>query len=113
MNVIISNAFSLNMLKEETTVLEIKKISVEEVKKILDSAQNIVSAVGHISTATVLSYLLGREINANRISITLEDSNTILVVFQLRCRLEEGRILSEKEICELPYEFFIVRLINK
>jgi hypothetical protein len=109
--VYISNAFSLNMLPDiakEYTV-HIKESTVEEVKKILNTDLEIISAVGHQSTATVLSKILEREIPFNRIAITLTPDD-ILIVFQLLTRIEEGKILNEEEIKQLKFKFFVIEI---
>ena len=110
-NVYISNAFSLNMLPEivKKCTIHIKEATLEEVKKILNTDLEIISAVGHQSTATVLSELLEREIPANRIPITLT-SDDILIVFQLLVRLEEGKVLTKEEIRQLKYKFFVIEI---
>jgi hypothetical protein len=93
--------------KIKECTIHIREVTIEEVKQILNTDLEIVSAIGHQSTANVLSHLLEREIPANRISITLTPYDT-LIVFQLLSRLEEGRILSEEEIKQLKFKFFVV-----
>ena len=107
MRVQLCNAFSLNMLSNEQEVLlKIRKVSLEEVKSLLASASSIESAIGHMSTARVLSILLGQEVPMNRVEVKLNDQ--LLVIFQLKTRLEEGKILSESEILNLPFDFYVV-----
>jgi hypothetical protein len=109
--VYISNAFSLNMLPEhiKKCVVHIEEVSLERVKEILNTDLEVLSAVGHQSTATVLSELLEREIPANRIPITLTPDD-ILIVFQLLVRLEEGKVLTKEEIKQLKYKFFVIEI---
>jgi len=66
-----------------------------------------VSAVGHESTAKLLSQLLGIEIPVNRIEIKIEYGDK-LIVFQLLQRLPEGKVLSEEELRQLQFRFLIV-----
>jgi hypothetical protein len=74
-------------------------VSLEEVKSLLREGE-YVSAVGHPSTAAVMSTLLGLPVEANRVSITLGVGD-VLIVFQLQVRLEEGKILSSEEVQDL------------
>lgn len=67
-------------------------------------SQSLESAVGHASTAAALTDLLGVPVPANRIDYAQEVGDQALV-FKLRVRLEEGRVLSREEIEALPYEF--------
>ena len=96
----LANAFSLNMLdfnnENELTIKIEKKISEEMVKEIL-SKQNFVSAIGHESTARLISKKLGIEVPANRIQIKAKKGDKI-VVLQLLQRLPEGKVLTEEEL---------------
>ena len=100
--VYVSNAFSLSMLNPlppQGRAVKVRPVSLEEVKSLLREGE-YVSAVGHPSTAAVMSTLLGVEVPPNRVSITLQAGDT-LVVFQLGVRLEEGKILSSEEVQDL------------
>jgi len=57
----------------------------------------LVSAIGHESTAKILSYLLEMEIKPNRIAITVDEKDRILA-FTLDFRLPEGKVLTEDEL---------------
>jgi hypothetical protein len=92
-NVIISNAFSLNMLD-----LEVKHsvciTPVDPREWLAENADHfgitVQSAVGHADTAAIFSAQLGREIAPNRVSVRL-GLNTILLVGQYKGpRLPEG-----------------------
>lgn len=102
----LTNAFSLSMLPSVEGSIEYRRVTVEEVRKILTSSW--VSAIGHDSTATVLQELLFLEVPVNRIQVKLERGDT-LVVFQLLSRLPEGKVLSRDEILSLPFAFYIIR----
>ena len=108
----IANAFSLGMLDMSEgrfinlTVYEypIPK-NVEEFRKWVSTwlpqyRDRIVSAVGHESTAKVLSQLLGIEVPVNRVEIKLKPKDAVLV-FQILKRLPEGKVLNEDELKEL------------
>ena len=96
--IILANAFSLSMLSKLPALIRVEEISVSEVKQLL--AHGFESAIGHESTAKLLSQLLGVEVPVKRVMVTLEQSTT-LIVFQLLERLPEGKILSETELKEL------------
>jgi len=80
-----------------------KKSSLEEVKELLKE-NDFVSAIGHQSTAEVLSELTGIDIPMNRIQFTQEPGQ-IAIVFRLLGRIPEGKILSKEEIEKIGYEF--------
>ncbi len=99
----LSNAFSLNMLNFNPEVsapvrLFVRPISLNQVKSLLELGFE--SAVGHQSTADILTKLLGIEVPANRTAIKLQ-SGDILIVFQLHIRLAEGQVLSKEEVLDL------------
>jgi len=96
----ISNAFSLGMLSPtpDGLTLRVRPIILEEVLDLLEDG--FTSAVGHPSTAQVLSTLLGLSVEANRVAIKMSRGDR-LIVFQLGVRLEEGRILNEEEVMAL------------
>ena len=112
--VYLGNAFSLSMVdvQDKPVTLELRRVGLDEVKAILSSG--FVSAVGHPSTASALSKILGMEVPANRISIQLQPGDT-LVVFQLALgRLPIGKELTEEEILNAWKEgkayFLVVRV---
>ncbi len=81
-------------------IVKVKSIDVEEAKKILNT-EKWVSAVGHKSTAELLSNLLGIVIPFNRITVQARIGDVFLC-FQPRERLEEGRVYSREEIEKIP-----------
>jgi hypothetical protein len=62
------------------------------------------SAIGHASTAQVMTELLGEEVTVNRIEYCQLDTD-IAVVFKLNGRPPEGAILSRNQIEEIGYSF--------
>ncbi|MFP3239964.1 MAG: DUF1874 domain-containing protein [Caldivirga sp.] len=93
----LGNAFSLSMLPmtEEVTV-KFRKVGVEEVRALLSNG--FVSAIGHPSTASALSKILGVNVPTNRVSIQLQPGDT-LIIFQLSVgRLAPGQELTEQDI---------------
>ena len=97
----LSNAFSISMispLPPTGRTVKVRPISLEEVKSLLQGGYT--SAVGHPSTAEVLTTLLGVEVPPNRVSIALSPGDRV-VVFQLAVRLAEGQVLSREEVLAL------------
>jgi len=85
-----------------------RKTSISEIKAKLGFVDSIFSAVGHQSTAEIMSKLLGVEVECNRVNY-VQGTDDIGVVFQLRKRPEEGKILSIKEIEEIGYDFYFLK----
>jgi hypothetical protein len=69
-----------------------------------------VSAIGHQSTAEVLSALLGREVPVNRISVAPVVGDCLLC-FKLRRRAPEGVILTAEQIESIGYDFYLMELL--
>ncbi len=81
--------------------------SVEDVFRILNDG--FTSAVGHEATAKIITTQLGVNVPVNRVSIRLNQGDT-LIVYQLLKRLEEGKILSEDEMRQMPAKWYVVTL---
>ncbi len=93
----ITNSFSLGMLwPAKNVTLKVTKLTLEEAKQLIAS-NSWISAVGHQTTAEFLTKLLGVEVPYSRLQVSLVPRDKVLV-FQLRCRLPEGAILSEEEV---------------
>ncbi|MBP5597642.1 MAG: DUF1874 domain-containing protein [Pseudobutyrivibrio sp.] len=83
---ILGNAFSLQMLAlEEATTLNVVPVGVDEVK-----SADFVSVVGHADTANVIGSILGREVEMNRVSVSLEPGDVLYVAQLTGGRLPEG-----------------------
>lgn len=91
-------------------VFDFRIISLEEAIKLVKTAE-IVSAIGHAATAEILSELLGTEIKANRFDYVQEVGETALV-FKLKSRISEGKILNRQEIENIGYEFGTLKRIK-
>ena len=104
----LGNAFSLNMLNAPEVQLKVSEISLQEAKNILSGG--FISAVGHQATADILSKLLDIPVLFNRVEVKLQKGD-VLIVFQLLKRLEEGKVLSEEEIKNLPYKIMKVEVM--
>lgn len=82
---IIANAFSLQMIKAFPATFSASEISLDEVK-----SYTLESAVGHTDTANVLGCLIGQDIPANRIGVSLGAGDSIIVAQLTGGRLPEG-----------------------
>jgi len=77
-------------------------ISLEESRSLLSSGY--ISAVGHASTARLLSGILGIEVSHTRRAISMNPGDEALV-FHLHQRLEEHEIVPEQELRSRAFEF--------
>jgi hypothetical protein len=66
-------------------------------------APSFVSAIGHEASAGFLSAVLGIEVPARRVSVTMVPGDRALVL-RLTQRLPEGKLLKEAELASIPYE---------
>jgi len=110
----VANAFSLGMVNPSPELtLRVRSLTLEEVKDLLK--EGYVSAVGHQATAEVLTLLTGTPIPVNRIAVSLSLGDR-LIVFQLRVRLEEGRILTAEEVQAMHEQgltsFYLVEVVG-
>jgi hypothetical protein len=80
--------------------------TLEQAKEIL-KANDVHSAVGHKSTADVLTTLLGIEVPINRVNYE-QQRDEVALVFKLRSRPEEGKILTTEEIEAIGYDFGLI-----
>ena len=92
-------------------------ISLEEAKSLAIGSQsgqyNLISAIGHESTATILTKLLGVEIPVNRIAYKQEPTD-LVVAFKLSQRMEQPKdLITEEEIEKIGYEFKLIRDLVK
>jgi len=104
MTVYVANAFSLSMLTPPTTI-KVVEVSEEEVKHIV--AQGFISAIGHESTAKIVTSRIGVSVQVNRIGVQLRPGD-LLVVFQLLTRLPEGKVLNEEEMKQVAAKWYLV-----
>jgi len=88
----------------------LKTISVKEVKEII-AGQEIVSAIGHQSTAEILSTLLETEIPVNRIMFS-QEVGQLAICFKLNGRPPEGEILTKNQLEEIGYSFKLLERVS-
>lgn len=71
------------------------------------AGQDLVSAVGHASTAAWLSRVLGIDVPVNRTGIHMQPGDRALV-FRLHGRRAEGAILDVDELARTPQQFCLL-----
>jgi hypothetical protein len=91
--------------EKDRYMVVLRKIELTKARDILSTSE-FISAVGHESTAQVLSELLGVDIPCNRITVKLK-SGDMCIHFALKTRLPEGKVLTEEELKQLNYEFVL------
>jgi hypothetical protein len=79
-------------------------ITLDQAKQLVKDADSIDSAVGHVSTAEILTTLLDINIDVNRQMFEQQVNQTALV-FKLNGRPPEGVVLSRDEIETMGYSF--------
>ena len=93
-------------------VYEVETISLKKAKEQIElNKNNLLSAIGHESTAEIMSTLLNTNVEMNRI-IFLQEPKQQALVFKLKGRPEEGKILSVEEIEKIGYEFKLMTRVN-
>ena len=100
MVVFLTNGFSPSMLKlqmHNKIKVEFEEIDNGEFCEIIKSNGNVINAIGHSSTVSLINTLCSTQFQMNRVSVTVNQGDTILAII-LTVRLEEGRILKEDEI---------------
>ena len=86
--VTIANAFSLQMLDGSVVGAKFKELTLVEMQEVVKGGVN--SAIGHPDTANVLTSILGVEIPANRVNVSLKGGDVVYVAQLTGGRLPEG-----------------------
>ena len=92
----------------------VKGVSLDKARLLFDAADwhnELISAVGHASTAEVMSELLGDKVEANRLNVCPQVGDEFLC-FKLKKRPPEGAILNRAQLEELGYEWVLMRYID-
>ncbi|MGB6301151.1 MAG: DUF1874 domain-containing protein [Rivularia sp. (in: cyanobacteria)] len=84
----------------------LRSISLKEAKEMVQIAE-LDSAIGHQSTADIMSTLLEVEVVVNRQMFSQQIEQKALV-FKLNGRPEEGKILSKDEIEDIGYTWKVL-----
>lgn len=82
-------------------------LSLYEAQQLIEN-NSFQSAIGHQATADILTSLLGVTVPMNRIQYSQQTGDTALV-FKLKGRAEEGKILTIAEIEAMGYEFALLK----
>lgn len=88
----------------------ISDIDIDSAKKLIHE-QGFISAVGHESTAKIMSELFEEDIPLNRIAFT-QEINQQAIVFKLNVRPEEGIILTKEELQKIGYGFKLMERLE-
>jgi hypothetical protein len=96
----------LTAIATQDGTYRLRTVSALEARSFL-AGRDIISAVGHESTAQALSKILDRDIPVNRIEFCQRAGQHALV-FKLRGRPPEGTILSLSEIEAIGYDLKIL-----
>ena len=87
-------------------------ITLDEARAIVKKHRdNLNSAIGHASTAEIMTTLLGVEVPMNR-QMFIQDVEQRALVFKLNGRPEEGKILTVEDIERIGYKFQILDRIK-
>lgn len=89
-------------------VYKLAPIAVDEARGICSASKEVISAIGHSATAEILTSVLGRPVAVNRFEYR-QNVGDIAVVFKLRGRPPEGKILSQEEVDAIGFDFFTLR----
>ena len=81
-----------------------KPITLEQARELVENAYSLDSAIGHESTAQIMSELLGIDVPVNR-QMFEQKSGQKALVFKLNGRPPEGKILSREDIEKIGYHF--------
>lgn len=85
-------------------------LSVDKAKSLIKE-RGFLSAIGHESTATILSTLFEEDIPVNRI-FAIQEVDQDAIVMKVNGRIEEGRILNKEELEAIGFEFKLLRRLN-
>ena|SRR5947209_7131709 len=81
------------------------------VRRFRGEGKPIQSAIGHHTTAELLSRLLDHPVAANRVEFE-QTVETVALVFKVKGRPPEGKVLSREELEDIGYEFGLLRRVD-
>ena len=87
-------------------------ITLNEAKEILASNPSFISAIGHSSTAQIISSVLGTEVPENRINASFDEVEDKALCFKLNSRPKEGSILSLEDLQEIGFSWKLLERIE-
>ncbi|MCI7343028.1 MAG: YddF family protein [Fusobacterium necrophorum] len=87
-------------------------LTLEQAKELVaENKDNLLSAIGHDSTAEIMSEILEVPVLVNRIQFTQEAEQKALV-FKILGRAKEGQILDRAAVEEIGYKFQLLERLN-
>jgi hypothetical protein len=92
----------------------VKSCSLGQARLLYEFAQregDVTSAIGHTATAEVMTELLGRHVEANRLNVRPSVGDKFLC-FKLKQRPPEGVILDRAQLEALGYEWVVMSYID-
>lgn len=92
-------------------VYRLSDITVEKAREILADG-NFISAIGHESTANIISTVLGMEVPMNRVNASFDNPGDLAVCFKLNSRPKEGSILSLEDLQEIGFSWKLLERIE-
>ena len=105
-----SQIIPVNWQLADSYIIKIKKIDVDQARQLVIQNQ-FISAIGHDSTAKLLSMLLNIDIPINRIQIQM-NSGDIGLHFTLKRRLDEGQVIKNvQELEEIGFDLLMSEVL--
>jgi hypothetical protein len=108
---IMENNYPIALLNTSIATIDgtytLETIALDQAKELIEGKETV-SAIGHASTAQILTELLGIDVPVNRIQFE-QQAGQVALVFKLNGRPLEGKILSREEIESIGYKFQILR----
>jgi len=105
-----SQIIPVNWQLADSYIIKIKKIDVDQARQLVIQNQ-FISAIGHDSTAKLLSMLLNIDIPINRIQIQM-NSGDIGLHFTLKKRLDEGQVIKNvHELEEIGFDLLMSKVL--
>lgn len=84
------------------------RLSLDEARRLVrefeQQGKSIQSSIGHLSTADLLSTLLEFSVEVNRAEFS-QTPDDLVLIFKLKERVSEGKVLSRQELEAIGYEF--------
>ena len=102
------SAFPNSFLPSENETLSIKGMGEDVIKVAVNSGVEVVSFVGHSSTASLFSSRLGIDVPVFRGEATLDDL-VLIGSFSPPRRLVEGETWAEEEILSMPIKWLMIK----
>lgn len=93
-------------------IYSMKTISLDEAKEIISENPDFISAIGHDSTAQIISSVLGTEVPMNRINASFDIPGERALCFKLNSRPKEGAILSYEDLVEIGFSWKLLTRIE-